>query len=453
MSDPYWAVPIAGGMAVLGLFGARKLTQRRNDKLNMLPANGLAFCSSPFELIDEESQGRLTLVGTGTGGLGMLSRTIDYLAASGRLSSIGAILICEFDEPNKLKFLDYIATHYPELVRRIVYNEPTEIPGGFQARTWDDVCSPLLTPYWVPQVNDVLSTGADLIRATEKRIYTPDSNMQVNYQPAVIKMYDSPGSHAAVADMFGKFLHHEFPLASIYMTTFVSKYTAQKREFQDIMNRFQTGNYARIFTIGDMIKADIFFDHAESTFISAIWTAPLVADRVDSPWNCLAQMAPHSMNEVGVLRVFMRHLPVKMTAGQPPRYFVFMETAVNAVIDGLREIENKATKTIALSTPKVATARFVTITLPLQKNFLLSVKDKVEEMLKVTDYFTKDPDRHLIWTPTSQLITPTTKQVNMTITKMEIAKDGVGGISQQVAGMLPPGQLPEDKEQQTDDQG
>jgi len=437
MIEP-WVYPIAGGVGALSMFGIKKFQERKEAKANMLPTNGQELCSDELSLPSAQSEGRLTLVVVGTGGLGMAKRTIDEFGKSGRLADIGCLIAIDFDERERNKFLTYIMQNYPMLIRRTVYNEETSIPGGFQGRVWDEVMDKDLKLYWAPQVMDCLSKGASLIRATENRVYSEPVVYQHNYEPAAIVIYASPGSHAPITDICGQFLKSQFPLANIYVVTFVSENTFQKRQFPEVMRHYQESNFAKIFFIGDMVKAGMFFDHSVAAFLSAIWVAPLIADRPDSPWNILSSLNPKGMNGVVVSRVWLRNLPVKMTAGRK-RFFCFDEAAVNACIDGLREIENESLKTIDLATPKDETARYVSISLPLKPYFLIRVKDKVEEMERSRNYFQEDPDRHLIWAPTMEYISSSTEQVKMTVVKMETAIQGIDGIPHQVAGMLPPG--------------
>src|SRR5713101_655175 len=107
MIEP-WVYPIAGGIGALSMFGLKRFQERKEAKSNLLPTNGQELCSDELSLPSAQSEGRLTLVIVGTGGVGMAKRTIDEFGKSGRLSDIGCVIAIEFDEREKNKFLAYL---------------------------------------------------------------------------------------------------------------------------------------------------------------------------------------------------------------------------------------------------------------------------------------------------------------------------------------------------------
>src|SRR4051794_1132751 len=93
-----WVYPIAGGIGMMGMFGLRKYSDRKEAKLNMIPKGGFEVSTNGLYLPESASRGRLSIVAVGTDGLGIARRTVDEYAKSSRLDDIGALIGVEFDE-------------------------------------------------------------------------------------------------------------------------------------------------------------------------------------------------------------------------------------------------------------------------------------------------------------------------------------------------------------------
>jgi hypothetical protein len=445
-----WVGPIAGGIGGLSMFGLRKYFQRRQIQENQLPQGTYELSSTGLHLPVYRSRGRTTLVLVGTGGLGIGAPIIDGFNRVGCLPDLGVVVVNEFDERRRITFESRLAALYPSLYQRTVFNRSTMLPGGFQGRSFDEIQSKALRGWWLPQVMETLERADKLIRGTEKTQYTDLATTQQGYDPAVILLVSSPGPHAAISIVVGTFLKEQFPLANIYVVTVLSQTSATRKEFPKFLTKLQEAQFAKHIVVGDNRVSTLAFNHAMANFYPSLWIAPLVSDSADEGHNLLHYL--HTDKTLGVIvpRTYIRTIPVKHTSGKRPRFFTFQDAAIKAAMEGIQSVEAEKCKIVNLQTPREDTAKYVVVTMPIRIDHLTVIKDKVEEMLQAQGYAEQDPDRHLIWAPTTDYMGLDTDSTRVTVVKVEAAIDGLDGLSGLSQGGIKPKppQLPDERRKQ-----
>lgn len=430
-------VPGATAVATLGVGAYRERSRRQELKDGRLPPGAAELAANGLYLPESYSKGRLTVASSGTYGLGKLEKIIEAYSRANCLDDIGAVIVNEFDERQRTRFEQTLARNWPRLYSRSVFNRSILLPGGLQGRSVEEVESKEIRAYWQPRVNETLEWGCQLIRGTERSIYDGTSLGQPGHDPAVILLLASPGGHAALGPYIGARLQDEFPLASTYVITICSDKDDRRKEFPNVLERYQRAGFARFLCAGDNRRNPLAFDYAVSTFLASSWVAPLMADRADEGWNTLADLHPRGRNGVVVPRLWIRMIPVKHTRSKQPCFFTFEEAAIRAAMDGISAVDREDQKAIQLATPKPDTSRYVVVTLPVQPDALIRVKDQVEEMLTAAGWFEHDYNRRLIWAPTSEAMTTATDSVRMSVVMMEAAIDGIEGLKRLAVPGLP----------------
>ena len=367
--------------------------------------------------------GRLTLVLVGTYGVREGEKIIDAFDRAGCCDAIGGVIVIELDEERRKGFERNIPA---SMLNRVKACTTTQLPGGLQSKTVEEVESAEWKQFWGPPVRQTVSEAAVFIRRGVQSEVTPGQALErPGNDPAVILVVASPGGHTALGIYASQLLQAEFPQAENYVVTLLSEKDFLRAEFPEGIDRYQNANFVRWYMVTDNLKGDpLHHDTAVARFLAGTWVSTMLSDTVDSPWNTLVGLHPRSKGGVIAPRFWSRTLPVLRSTRRPYRYYTFEDAVIKGVLEGVLAIEKEETKAIELATPAANTNRYVVVTLPIVADFLLDVKDKVTESLNEIGWFAKDRQRHLIWAVTTEAVS-TDAGAEMTVVMAEAAVDGI----------------------------
>ncbi len=363
------------------------------------------------------ASGRTAVVAVGTFGVNLVAQmALNFRVKANCQDQIGGILVVEFDRARR----DEVANKGNLQGYRVECADAPLATNGFGGESIEVVNKSENRVKWVFDLNKGITGFCKLLSRPA-------------IEPTVILIYASTGGHLLLAIEAAKSLHSHFSRADIYALTILADETDQRKELAIALDRHRTEPIFRCWLVADNRLGMVKNDQILTTFLASIWQACRVVPNTQDPYNILRDLYKPTSGDIGggvLVLSGWKHsdLAVYPTPLPPIDFFIKRDDAVIAVLDGILAVEDPRYKCINLAAPVPNAQRYVVVNIALRQPYLSELQSEIVQRLTEIDYFTKDPNRRLIFSSLGEPLNRSSTFIPVTVTLIQASSAGVQGL-------------------------